>query len=72
MVAVVVVDVVVTVVDVVAVVYVDVVVAVGVVPIDYSTLCFFAGDFRLPSVAGDDSALLGGRGLGGGRHEKAN
>jgi len=55
-----VVDVVVEVDVVVVVVVVDAVVVVGVVPV------------VVPPGAEDVSALLGGRGLGGGRHEKAN
>ena len=59
---------------VVVVVVVDVeVVGVGVVPnVAPLFLMGISSDFWSPPGAEDVSALLGGRGLGGGMHEKAN
>ena len=64
-------DVVVEVDVVVVVVVVDIEVVVGVVVVPGMFLSILK-DFWSPPGAEDVSALLGGRGLGGGRHEKAN
>ena len=61
------------VVDVVVVVVVVDVEVVGVVPkVVHDMITDISSNFRIPPGAGDVSALLGGRGLGGGMHEKAN